>query len=83
MNIQETLQANLIQRQDEMAMYDININNFTLALELIDNTKWDDAQLASAMQEYKVQLQELRRQNIVEREKTRIIHDVIAAQLKE
>jgi UDP-N-acetylmuramyl pentapeptide synthase len=83
MNIKESLQSNLIQRQDEMAMYDININNFTLALELIDNTKWDDAQLASAMQEYKMQLQELRRQNIVEREKTRIIHDVIAAQLKE
>jgi UDP-N-acetylmuramyl pentapeptide synthase len=83
MNIKESLQANLVQRQDEITVYDININNFTLALELIDNTKWDDAQLASAMQEYKMQLQELRRQNIVEREKTRIIHDVIAAQLKE
>lgn len=82
MNIKETLKATIIQRQEEMAMYDINITNFTMAIELIDRTEWDDPQLASAMQEYRVHLQELRRQNIVEREKTRIIHDVVLAQIE-
>jgi hypothetical protein len=82
MNIKETLKTNLVQRQDELAMYDINITNFTMALARIAETTWDDPQLASAMQEYKMQLQELRRQNIVEREKTKIIHDVILAQLE-
>ena len=82
MNIQETLKTNLVQRQEEMAMYDLNITNFTMALELIVKTKWDDPQLASAMKEYWAHLKELRQQNIIEREKTRIIHDVILAQIE-
>jgi hypothetical protein len=83
MNIKNVLKESIPQRQNEMAMYSINITNFTRAIELIDNSSWDDPNLAAAMQEYKTYLLELKQQNIVEREKTRILYDVIIAQLEE
>lgn len=64
-------------------MYDLNITNFAMAVELIDSTQWDDPQLSAAMQDYKAHLLELKQQNIVEREKTKIILDVIIARIKE
>jgi hypothetical protein len=38
MNIKNVLKESIPQRQNEMAMYSINITNFTRAIELIDNS---------------------------------------------
>lgn len=83
MNTTEILTANLAARVDEIVGYQINIDNFRLAIAKIAKEHTGDSVLDLAMQEFAKQLEESMQQNIIEQRKAMIIHDVIADQLAE
>ncbi len=63
------------QRINEITEYQVNIDNFQLALKLIG----DDPDL----QEFKGQLENLLASNILEQKKSKIMHDVVTTRLEE
>lgn len=71
----EILTASLEGRQKEITEYQVNIDNFRLAIEAIG----DDGEL----QAFKSQLQELLASSLLEQKKAKIMLGVIEAQLKE
>lgn len=71
----EILTASLEARQKEFTEYQVNIDNFRLAIEAIG----DDGEL----QPFKSQLQELLASSLLEQKKAKIMLGVIEAQLKE
>ena len=79
MNKLETLQAALVARNDEILGYQINIDNYTRAIEKID------AEYAGnpAMVEFRDRLLDMLTSHKTEQLKTIIIRDVIADQLNE
>jgi hypothetical protein len=83
MDTTEILTANLAARVDEIISYQINIDNFRLAIAKIAKEHTGDSALDLAMQEFAAQLEENMQQNIIEQRKAMIIHDVIADQLAE
>lgn len=83
MNTAEILTANLDARNDEILGYQINIDNYRLAVAKIALDHTGDTVLDLAMQEFAQQLEESMQQNIIEQRKAIIIRDVIADQLAE
>jgi hypothetical protein len=81
MNITEILATNLAARDEEILGYQINIDNYRLAIAKIALEHTGDTILDQAMQEFAQQLEESMQQNIIEQRKAIIIRDVIADQL--
>lgn len=71
----ELLQTALEHRKKEVIEYQVNINNFRLAIEKIG----DDLELA----EFKERLKTLLTENLLEQKKSQVILDVIQMQLDE
>jgi hypothetical protein len=70
---QEILQASLESREKEVIEYQVNIDNFKLAIANIG----DDPD----MQEFKSQLQDLLNANLREQKKAKVMLDVIRQQV--
>jgi hypothetical protein len=83
MTITEILATNLAARDEEVLGYQINIDNYRLAIAKIAIEHTGDSALDQAMQEFAQQLEESLQQNIIEQRKAIIIRDVIADQLAE
>jgi len=79
MNKLETLQSALAAREDEILGYQINIDNYTRAIDKINATYADN----SAMVEFRDRLDDMLEQHKTEQLKAVIIRDVIADQLTE
>lgn len=62
-------------RVREITEYEVNIENFRRAISKIGTDK--------SMAKFRKQLEELLSSNLMEQRKSRVIHDVIAEQLKE
>jgi hypothetical protein len=77
MNKQEMLHTTKQQRIEEVALYQLNIDNYRLALTEVN--KRNDPDLES----FKAQLEELLRTSIVEQKKSQIMLDVIQSQIEE
>lgn len=76
MNKQETLKVNHQARVEEVLNYQINIDNFSLALEEVELRNDPD------LEGFKTQLQELLASSILEQKKAQIMLNVIASQLE-
>lgn len=74
----ETLVAALKQREREIFDYQINIDNFRLAIEKL-NSKQNS--VVTDMSEFKNQLEQLLSSNILEQSKSQLLYDVILQQL--
>lgn len=74
----ETLVAALKQREREIFDYQINIDNFRLAIEKL-NSKQNS--VVTDMSEFKNQLEQLLSSNILEQAKSQLLYDVILQQL--
>jgi len=83
MTTTEILATNLAARDEEVLGYQINIDNYRLAIAKIAIEHTGDSSLDLAMQEFAQQLEENMQQNIIEQRKAIIIRDVIADQLAE
>ena len=70
----ELLSAALEARKKEVTEYQVNIDNFTLAIDKIK----DDSELL----EFKKQLEELLRTSIYEQRKAKVMLEVIESQLE-
>ena len=70
----ELLESSLAAREREIIEYQVNIDNFRLAIKQVE-----DADL----QEFKAQLQNLLASSLLEQKKAQIMHDVIKHQLEE
>jgi len=79
MNKFETLRSALIGRENEILEYQINIDNYSRAINKINNEYKDN----SAMIEFRNQLQDLLESHKTEQLKSIIIRDVIVEQLNE
>ena len=75
----ETLQSALTAREDEILGYQINIDNYTRAIDKINAAYADN----SAMVEFRDRLADMLEQHKTEQLKAIIIRDVIADQLTE
>ena len=75
----ETLKVNHTARIDEVAGYQLNIDNFIRAIDKIDQQYADNP----AMQEFRSRLSALLEENRVEQLKAIIMRDVIADQIAE
>lgn len=64
-------------RIEEVEYYQVNINNYKMAIEIIDNKNDPD------LIDFKAQLEELLRTSLIEQKKAQIMLDVISAQIKE
>jgi hypothetical protein len=83
MTTTEILATNLAARDEEVLGYQINIDNYRLAIAKIAIEHTGESVLDQAMQEFAKQLEESLQQNIIEQRKAIIIRDVIADQLAE
>lgn len=79
MNKKEILKAALDNRNQEIFEYQINIDNYRLAIEKINNEYFANP----AMIEFKDRLSKLLEEHLTEQLKSVIIRDVIADQLAE
>lgn len=75
----ELLKSALVARDEEIFGYQVNIDNYTLAIIKINSEYADNV----AMQEFREQLQCNLDSSIIEQLKVKIIRDVIADQLQE
>jgi len=75
----DTLKSALIAREEEILGYQINIDNYTLAIEKINKEYSDNP----AIVEFRDRLSELLESHKTEQLKAIIIRDVIADQLKD
>lgn len=64
-------------RIEEVEYYQVNINNYKMAIEIIDSKNDPD------LIDFKAQLEELLRTSLIEQKKAQIMLDVISAQIKE
>ena len=83
MNKLEVLKTALTAREEEIAGYQINIDNYTLAIKQIEEKNTTDSDIDVALREFSLQLQTLLQQHIVEQAKTQVIYDVIQKQVEE
>jgi hypothetical protein len=79
MNKLETFQSSLVARDEEIISYQINIDNYTRAIDKINAEHTDKP----AIIEFRDRLAEMLEQHKIEQLKTQIIRDVIADQLAE
>lgn len=77
----EILEQALIQRNNEIEEYQINIDNYTLAIEKINKEYTGSTSLDQAMIQFRDQLASLLESSIIEQRKAMIIQDVIQKQL--
>jgi hypothetical protein len=68
-------------RDAEVLSYQIDIDNFTLAIKRIDGQKFDGDEMGAAMVEFRERLASLRLSSQIEQAKAKIMRDVIADQL--
>lgn len=78
----EILTEALSARKDEILGYQINIDNYRLAMEKIDREHGGTTELDAAMREFRQQLDGLLQSSLIEQRKAQIIHDVIEMQLE-
>ena len=78
----EILTEALNARKDEILGYQINIDNYRLAMEKIDREHGGATTLDAAMREFRQQLDGLLQSSLIEQRKAQIIHDVIEQQLE-
>lgn len=71
----QLLRDALEERRKEVTVYQVNIENFRRAIDVIG----DDAE----MKPFRQQLQQLLAENTIEQRKARIMFDVVSAQLQE
>ena len=83
MNKLEVLKTALTAREEEIAGYQINIDNYSLAIKQIEEKNTTDSDIDVALREFSLQLQTLLQQHIVEQAKTQVIYDVIQKQVAE
>lgn len=79
MNKHETLKNALIAREDEVQTYQINIDNYMLAIAYIDTLSDDDR---TDLAEFKQRLQQLLKSEILEQKKAKVMLAVIKQQLE-
>jgi hypothetical protein len=77
MSKKETLQQSKEARVEEVAYYQHNIDNYRLALKLLDERQDPD------LVDFKAQLEELLRTSLIEQKKAQTMLDVICIQLEE
>lgn len=77
----QILQENLQMRKEEIMQYQINIDNYTLAIQKIDQEHAGDTAMDLSMRGFKENLESLLQSSLVEQRKAQIIHDVIESQL--
>ncbi len=82
MNKQQILSEALAARDDEIMGYQINIDNYRLAMSKIEQEHGGDSDMDKAMQKFRDQLNDLLQSSLIEQRKAQIIRDVIAAQLE-
>ncbi len=82
MNKQQILSEALAARDDEITGYQINIDNYRLAIEKIAKEHTGRSAMDEAMQAFSNNLRELLQSSLIEQRKAQIIRDVIAAQLE-
>lgn len=78
----EILTEALKARKEEVLGYQINIDNYRLAMEKIDREHGGASPLDAAMREFRQQLDGLLQSSLIEQRKAQIIHDVIEQQLE-
>jgi hypothetical protein len=69
-------------RKDEILGYQINIDNYRLAMEKIAHEHTGATPLDAAMREFGQHLDGLLQSSLIEQRKAQIIHDVIELQLE-
>lgn len=77
MNKKEILSQALVTRDQEILGYQINIDNYRLAIEHINKNGDPD------LNEFKMKLEQLLSSEILEQKKAKVIRDVIALQLEQ
>jgi hypothetical protein len=78
----EVIKTNIAARQDEVLMYDINIENYERMLARIDSEFGDDDDVGKAIKgEHKARLTELLRTERIERAKAQLALDVLLDQV--
>lgn len=83
MNRDEILRAALDARDNEILEYQINIDNFRLAIEKISEEHQGHSEIDLAMRDFSTSLQALLVESSIEQKKAQIIRSVIKAQLRE
>lgn len=79
----EILQEALTHRTDEILQYQINIDNYTLAIAKIQEEHSGDTPMDAAMQNFLEHLQTLLQSTLVEQRKSQIILDVVQSQVND
>lgn len=82
MDKHEILRQALKDRKDEILGYQINIDNYILAIAKIGKEHTGMTDMDTAMQEFSQRLGELLQSSLIEQRKAQIIHDVIEMQLE-
>ena len=70
-------------RKDEILHYQINIDNYAMAMQKIKDRYTGDSELDRAMAKFYEQLKELHDTSVIEREKARLMLEVIQEQVEE
>ena len=81
-DVKEKLVANVLHRIDEVAGYQLDIDNYVLAIERIPNDYPADHDLHEEMQEFKDNLSSILRSSRVEQGKALTILKVLEQRLK-
>ncbi len=79
----EILQSALQARIQEQLHYQVDIDNWRLAIEKIHREHAGDSPMDTALSDYAKHLQALHDSAVIEQRKTTILKEVIAAQLEE
>lgn len=82
MRRKETLQEALTGRDEEIENYQLNIDNYRLAIAKIAAEHAGSSEMDMAMREFSAHLDALLKSSLIEQRKAQIIRDVIAAQLE-
>jgi len=83
MNKLEVLKTALTGREEEIAGYQLNIDNYVLAIKQIQEQNTTDSDVDVALRQFAEQLQKLLSEHIIEKAKTKVLYDVIKAQVQE
>lgn len=83
MDKQKALTSALGGRDTEIAQYQLDIDNFRLALAKIEKEHSGASDMDVAMRQFGEHLQSLLNSSLIEQRKAQIIRDVIADQLQE
>jgi hypothetical protein len=69
-------------RTGEVFHYQINIDNFTRAIDKLVHAQYGDLEIQSAMEAFKLHLEKLCKEHIVEQAKAKLMLDVVVEQLE-